>query len=107
MHIVSEVQLDMLRLPFQHGELVEAVDKDGNPHPLADQQVTIKVSGKAILAGAGNGDPQSFEPFQDDRVDLFYGKAMIIIRSTEETGKATISLSADGLKGAKQTIEIR
>tara|TARA_Y100001935_G_scaffold217449_1_gene189710 strand:- start:162048 stop:164498 length:2451 start_codon:yes stop_codon:yes gene_type:complete len=87
--------------------LVEAVDKDGNPHPLADQQVTIKVSGKAILAGAGNGDPQSFEPFQDDRVDLFYGKAMIIIRSTEETGKATISLSADGLKGAKQTIEIR
>ncbi len=59
--------------------LVEAVDKDGNPCPLADNLVKIALEGPGHIAGVGNGNPQSVEPFQADHIKLFYGKAMIIL----------------------------
>lgn len=87
--------------------LVEALDAQGHPHPLADQRVRITVEGPAMIAGVGNGNPQSFEPFQADYVDLFYGKAMIILRSQKENGRVTIQVTADGLKGNETEINVR
>jgi beta-galactosidase len=56
--------------------LIEAYDDDGNPHPLSDARV--------------------FEPFQAEYVDLFFGKAMLILRSGQEAGRVTITATADG-----------
>lgn len=78
--------------------LIEAVDAKGNPHPLADNVVTIQLQGVGKVLGVGNGNPQSFDPFQAMEVRLFYGKAMIIFGSAEQSGKTQISVSADGLK---------
>lgn len=77
--------------------LVEAFDKDGNPAPLAENPVVIDVDGKGYLAGAGNGDPQSFEPLQDNEVKLFYGKAMIIVCSDFDSGTINVKAKTDGL----------
>jgi beta-galactosidase len=78
---------------------VEAVDKDGNPHPLADNTVTVAIDGPAVIAGVGNGNPQSIDPFQSYQVKLFNGKAMIYLRSTSDRGEVKVSVSAKGLKG--------
>lgn len=84
--------------------MVEALDKEGKEQPLANQKVNISIKGNAEIAGVGNGNPQSYEPFQANYVNLFYGKAMIIIRSNGKKGEATISVSADGLKGSSTKI---
>lgn len=84
--------------------LVEAYDKDGNLCPLANNKITLSISGHDSLAGVGNGNPQSFEPFKANYVNLFYGKAMIILKSGEFPGLATLEVTADGLKKAKTTI---
>ena len=84
--------------------LVEAFDKDGNLDPLANESLQIEVSGAGELAGAGNGDPQSFEPLQDHKVDLFYGKAMIILKSGMEAGNIKLKVSSKDLKG--ETIKV-
>lgn len=85
--------------------LVEAFDEDGNAHPLAMDRVQIEVEGPAELAGVGNGNPQSYEPFQADYVDLFYGKAMIILKSGYQSGDVKVSVSSDELEGA--SVELR
>ncbi len=77
--------------------LIEAFDAEGNPAPLADHEVQIEVEGAGVLAGAGNGNPQSFDPFQNDTVNLFYGKAMLIIHAGQEAGPINVRVSADGL----------
>lgn len=87
--------------------MVEAVDSEGNSHPWADEYVEIDVKGNVEIAGVGNGNPQSFEPFQGNRVKLFYGKAMIILRSTNEAGKASITVKADGLKKASVDLQVK
>lgn len=84
--------------------LVEAVDDAGTPCPLADDRVAIAVAGAGDLCAVGNGDPTSLESFQSPNVKLFYGKAMLIVRTREgESGEIHVTASAPGLKGAEAT----
>lgn len=79
--------------------LVEAYDKNGNPCPLADNLINFKIDGAGEIAGVGNGDQKSYEPFQADYRKLFYGKAMLIVRSEKNIpGKIKIRAFSDGLK---------
>ena len=77
--------------------VVEAFDKDGNPCPLADNRIGLSITGPGIIAGVGNGDPQSLDPFQADYVKLFYGKALVIVRSGSETGDVALTAESPGL----------
>ncbi|MGE5447483.1 MAG: DUF4982 domain-containing protein, partial [Bacteroidales bacterium] len=85
--------------------LVEAVDKDGNVCPLANNRIEIAIQGPGHIAGVGNGNPQSFDPFQANYVNLFYGKAMIILGSGTEKGTVTVSVTSGNLQ--KETKQIK
>jgi beta-galactosidase len=86
--------------------LVEALDDKGTLCPLADNSVRFKVEGPAEIAGAGNGNPLSLEPFQSDSRKLFYGKAMLILRTKEgQTGRVRITAQSDGLTPAEVTVQ--
>ena len=88
--------------------LVEAVDRDGTLCPLADQEVQFALAGPGEIAGVGNGNPQSIEAFQSDKVRLFYGKAMLIVRSvTNRPGAIDIVASAEKMAPARAKIESR
>ncbi len=80
--------------------LVETFDKNGNPTPLAAQPLRISLKGSGEIAAVGNGNPQSFKSFQSQTVDLFYGKAMIILRSGDEVGTMKLKVKGPGLRPA-------
>lgn len=85
--------------------LVEALDKDGNLCPLADNLINFTIEGPGEIAAVGNGDPQSLDPYVANYRKLFYGKAMLIIRSKEnETGEIEIKATSNGIKAALTTI---
>ena len=77
--------------------LMEAFDKEGNPCPLANDEISVELSGPGKMVGVGNGNPQSFEPFQSAKVQLFYGKAMAIVRSEHQKGRIILTARAEGL----------
>lgn len=88
--------------------LVEALDKDGNLCPLADNRVEFTVRGPAEIAGVGNGDPLSLEPFQANFRNLFFGKAMVILRSRPgETGRVEITAQSNGLVPHSEKIDVK
>jgi len=87
--------------------LIEALDKDGNVYPLADNKITIELTGPGGIAGVGNGNPQSLNPFQSNEVSLFYGKAMLIVKSVPETGQLKVEARSKGLKSADCTILLK
>ncbi len=59
--------------------------------PLAENIVQFKIEGPAEIAGVGNGNPMSLEPFQADHRKLFYGKAMLILRTQPgKTGQVKV-----------------
>jgi beta-galactosidase len=86
--------------------LVEACDKDGNCCPLAENKIEISISGPGRIAGVGNGNPRSLDPFQGNAVSLFYGKAMIILGSGLDKGNVKITASSEGLTKDVKSIKI-
>ncbi len=78
--------------------LVEALDAQGNLAPLADNLVQFDVQGPGEIAGIDNGDQLSLDSFQDPQHELFYGKAMLIVRTKEgQAGKIQITARSQGL----------
>lgn len=86
--------------------LVEALDAEGNPAPLAIDSVQLELSGPGRIAGVGNGNPQSFKPFQRPTVELFYGKAMVIIKSGFEPGHIRLTASSKKLGASEAIIKV-
>jgi beta-galactosidase len=88
--------------------LVEAVDESGTPCPLADNLIRFEIDGPAEIAAVGNGNPLSLEPFQAYSRKLFYGKAMLILR-TKEGGARRVRITAttDGLHAAEVSLQCR
>jgi hypothetical protein len=85
--------------------LVEALDKNGVLCPLAENRIDFKVEGPGEIAGVDNGNPISIEPFQADHRHLFYGKAMLVVR-THEGEPGTIKISAASVGFESTSVEL-
>ncbi len=87
--------------------LVEAIDHQGRLCPHSDAEIRFTVDGPASIAGIGNGNPIGFDPFHDDRHPLFYGKAMLILRSKAgASGPVRITAIAPGLEDSSTTVQV-
>jgi beta-galactosidase len=69
---------------------IEIADSTGTVEMLADDEVTVAVSGGGVLAGFGSAAPATIESFADDRHSTFRGRALAVVRPT---GGAPISVS--------------
>jgi beta-galactosidase len=84
---------------------VTVLDRAGVPVPTAEHWVRFRVvGGGARLDGVDNGDQFSHASLKADSVKLFNGKALVIVRSGERTGTATLSAAAQGLAPASVPI---
>jgi beta-galactosidase len=87
--------------------LVEAIDQKGVLCPLADNEVDFDVTDPGEIVGVGNGNPMSVEPFQANARKLFFGKAMLIVRTVEgKTGEIQVTAKSGKLAGTTATIEV-
>jgi beta-galactosidase len=86
--------------------LVEALDSKGELCPLAMNDVQFTLRGPASLAGVANGDHHFPAEYVADHVALFYGKAIVVVRSAEgEGGRIWLDARGSGLKPA--TVSLR
>lgn len=85
---------------------IEALDNEGNLCPLADFKIDIQVTGEGKIITVGNGNPQSFEPFHSNSVQLFYGTAMLIVGKSQKVGTAKVSVVSEGLKGGNVVLKV-
>ena len=88
--------------------LVEARDQDGNLCPLAMNEVHFTMEGPGTIAGVVNGDHHFPAEFDADHVTLFYGKAMLVVRSEEDKrGNIAVTATSKGLRNAKVMLRSR
>lgn len=84
---------------------VEAIDKKGRRMMGAADKVTFTVNGPAEIVGVINGDITSEELTVGNTRRLYNGTVTVILRSTDTSGKVTLTADADGLKPAKITMK--
>lgn len=88
--------------------LVEVLDSAGELCPLAMNGVQFSARGAATIAGVANGDHHFPAEYAADHVALFYGKAMVVLRSTEgKGGRITLEAQSSGLRPATASLRAR
>ena len=65
---------------------VEVKDSKGRFIPMADNELSFRISGSGKLIGVGNGDPTSHESDIGSVRKAFSGMCMAIIKSTKNSG---------------------
>ena len=92
---------------------VDVTDANGNLKTTATNNITFTVEGPAEIAGVDNGDQATVRKYQNsyvltDRqnanINAYAGKALVILRATDEGGEITLNIASDGLEG--QTITV-
>lgn len=79
---------------------VEVVDKDGNLCPNAENQIFFDLKGEATIAGVDNGSQFSLERFKADNRKAFFGKCLVVLRSTKTAGSVNLTAKAVDLREA-------
>lgn len=84
---------------------VSVVDKHGIPCPTAVNELEFKVTGAGTYRAACNGDATSLEIFHDNKMKLFSGKLVVLVKSTKQNGNIQLEVKGDNLEKAKISIK--
>ena len=74
---------------------VEVVDKDGRVCPDAAIPCEVGVNGQARLMAAASADLKDREPSTSQHFTTWKGRAMIVVRSNPQKGKAKVSVKSN------------
>ncbi len=106
----TEIQADGASLAYIS---VDILDKDGEFASQARNNIRFSLTGNGEIAGVDNGNPSTVDKFQQKSVltstktaniNAFSGKALIIVRSTEESGGFVLKVESNGMES--KTIEV-
>jgi len=86
---------------------VEAVDVNGQPDLHADSEFQFDISGPGTVAAVGNGDGQDPDSYKGDRRKLYQGHALIVIRSSRQTGPITLTVKSSALGNGSLTLNAK
>ena len=86
---------------------IEAVDAEGRPQMHAEQEVEFSITGPGIIAAVGNGDGQDDASYQGNRRKLFQGRALVVVRTSRQSGPITVKAASPGLHDGSVTIQAK
>ena len=84
---------------------IRIVDQDGNTVPDAEVPLTVHLTGPALLAGFGTGNPVTDEDYTDNETTSFRGKAAVILRAGYEPGRILLTVEGKGLPTEKLELD--
>ncbi|WP_316635937.1 DUF4982 domain-containing protein [uncultured Flavobacterium sp.] len=84
---------------------VSVVDKNGIPCPTAVNELQFKVTGSATYRAACNGDATSLEIFHQDKMKLFSGKLVVLVKAVKTAGAIQLEVIGKGLQKGKISLK--
>lgn len=80
---------------------ISITDDKGNFNPHFNQMLTFDVKGPVVIKGTDNGDPLDLSDYQTNKRRAFKGKCLLILETTDKTGKVEINIKGNGLKSER------
>ena len=85
---------------------VQIIDSDGNIVPTADNLVQFSIEGPGRIIGVDNGNPRDHDSYQAQQRRAFNGLCLVILQSSDKSGKIIFTVSSEGLKAASAEISV-
>ena len=76
---------------------IKEVDSDGVLVQNDDRKITVTLEGEGKLMGAISGDLRRTNPFTDNTVKSYFGKAMAVVQSKRKPGKMRLKVEMEGI----------
>ncbi|WP_338399517.1 sugar-binding domain-containing protein [Persicobacter psychrovividus] len=106
-----ELKVDKTELSADGYEVAQVVaqlvDADGVAVKDREQVIDFHVNGDVRALGVDNGDVRNVQGFNRTNLKTSQGRALMIVQSQMTKGKASISVSSDGLKSNTIDINIK
>ena len=92
---------------------VDVLDANGNLDTTAVNNISFSLSGNGKIVGVDNGDQATTAKYQQSSVltsstsaniNAYAGKALVIVRTTEDAGKITVNVTSSGLNGGSVSV---
>jgi beta-galactosidase len=84
---------------------VEVTDKDGKLQPNASHALHFTIAGPGVIAGVDNGKLSDTASYAGTSRNAWHGRALVVIRSTKQSGVITLTVESQGL--ARATAKLR
>jgi len=83
---------------------VQLVDNNNVPTLFANNLIEFEVHGAGKLLAVANGNQQSHTPFKGGKMEVYLGKCLAVVQSTDKKGDITITARSGALQIATATI---
>lgn len=100
----TEINADGQDLSFV---TVEMTDEKGILNPNAANQLNFELEGPGTIIAVANGDIKDNDPYVASSRKAFKGRAMVVIKSTNQAGDITLKVSAEGINTSLTNIKAR
>lgn len=97
----SEIAADGADLSFLE---VRLVDQNGVICRDSDRMIRVAVEGPGTVAAVDNGSARNLLPFQGNQVETFYGRGLVVVKSTKQAGDIRLQVSAEGVENGQATV---
>lgn len=86
---------------------LQITDTEGNPVHVAENDISVKISGNARLLGLESGSTDSHESYQADHRKALRGRLIAYIQTDAKPGDIHVEFSADGLKSTAINLTVK
>ncbi len=86
---------------------VQITDNNGNPVKTDDRVIEFSTKGKGKILGVDTGKPENVQDFQANKILTAYGRCLVIVQSTTESGTFEIMAKSPGLEMNSIKINIK
>lgn len=95
---------------------VNVTDASGNLDTTATNSISFALSGKGEIVGVDNGDQATTDKYQQSsvlsgttsaKISAYAGKALVIVKSTDQEGGFSLKVSSDNLEGGTVTVDTK
>ncbi len=86
---------------------IQVVDEQGVPVMLSDEEVTCHIAGDAKLLGLEASNNSDMSDYTDNKQRVFYGRMIAYIKLGDHANEVAVRFSADWLKSADCTLQVK
>lgn len=77
---------------------IELTDENGVLQPNAANRLHFKIDGPGVIAGVDNADLKDPEPYKANSRKAWKGRALVVIKSTQDTGNIKLTVTSPELE---------
>lgn len=84
---------------------IEIIDKDGILEPNASNKLEFELKGPGVIVAVDNANLKDSDPYMSKKRSAWKGKALVVIKSTKESGIISLKVKSPDLKNSSINIQ--